>query len=73
MEAVGVLIAAFFFKLLAFSLVGFLCQILIFMPKILPVLLTSKKKKAKPYTAALARAALVASLKNTTNTEVTTL
>lgn len=73
MVAVNVLLGAFVFKWLAFSLVAFLCQIFIFMPKNFPVLLPSRKKKKKHYAGALARTAFIASLSSTQYTDVTKL
>lgn len=65
--AVNVLIGAFIFKWLAFFLVAFLCQIFLFVPKIFPVLLPSRKKEQKP---ALARTSVVVSLNYTNVSKV---
>ena len=65
--AVDVLVGAFIFKWLAFFMVPLLCQVFIFMPKIYPGLLSSRRKK-KPSVSALARMALSVSLPTTSTT-----
>ena len=69
--AVKVYIGVFIFKWLAFLSVSFLCQTFLFVPKIFPVLMSSRKKEAKPYATALARTAVVASLNSSYYTDIT--